>query len=68
MKGYGGLRRTLMRGLNRVQLHVSVVAAAYNLMRISPIDEAAARRPAALMLFDVLMGDSKDLRAERRSR
>ena len=35
MKTYGGLRRTLMRGLTRVQLHAYVVAAAYNLLRLS---------------------------------
>ena len=35
MKAYGGLRRTMMRGLQRVQLHTYLVAAAYNLLRIS---------------------------------
>lgn len=40
MKTYGGLRRTLMRGLERVQLHAYIVAAAYNLLRISRISTA----------------------------
>jgi len=35
MKQYGGLRRTLARGLRRVQLHAYVVATAYNLLRMS---------------------------------
>lgn len=35
MKAYGGLRRTMMRGLQRVQLHTYLVAAAYNLLRMS---------------------------------
>lgn len=35
MKAYGGLRRTLMRGLARVQLHAYIVGAAYNLLRMS---------------------------------
>lgn len=35
MKQYGGLRRTLARGLKRVQLHAYVVGAAYNLLRLS---------------------------------
>jgi transposase len=35
MKQYGGLRRTLARGLQRVQLHAYVVGAAYNLLRLS---------------------------------
>jgi transposase len=35
MKGYGGLRRTLMRGLRRVQLHAYLVGAAYNLLRLA---------------------------------
>jgi len=35
MKAYGGLRRTFMRGLARVQLHAYVVGAAYNLLRMS---------------------------------
>jgi transposase len=35
MKTYGGLRRTMMRGLQRVQLHTYLVAAAYNLLRMS---------------------------------
>ena len=40
MKGYGGLRRTFMRGLARVQLHAYVVATAYNLLRISRLQAA----------------------------
>lgn len=35
MKTYGGLRRTMARGLARVQLHAYIVAAAYNLLRMS---------------------------------
>lgn len=35
MKAYGGLRRTLARGLPRVQLHAYLVGAAYNLLRLS---------------------------------
>jgi transposase len=35
MKAYGGLRRTLARGLARVQMHAYIVAAAYNLLRMS---------------------------------
>ncbi len=40
MKAYGGLRRTLVRGLNRVQLQTYVVAAAYNLLRLSRLQPA----------------------------
>ena len=35
MKTYGGMRRTLARGLARVQLHAYLVGAAYNLLRMS---------------------------------
>jgi len=35
MKAYGGLRRTLVRGLPRVQLHAYLVGAAYNLLRLA---------------------------------
>ena len=35
LKGYGGLRRTMMRGLERVQLHTYIVATAYNLLRLT---------------------------------
>jgi transposase len=35
MKEYGGLRRTLARGLRRVQLHAYIVGAAYNLLRLA---------------------------------
>lgn len=35
MKAYGGLRRTMLRGLQRVQLHAYIVASAYNLLRLS---------------------------------
>src|SRR5581483_12161082 len=35
MKTYGGLRRTLVRGLARVQLHAYLVGAAYNLLRLA---------------------------------
>lgn len=35
MKAYGGLRRTLVRGLGRVQLHAYLVGAAYNLLRLA---------------------------------
>jgi transposase len=40
MKAYGGLRRTLARGLARVQLHAYIVGAAYNLLRMSRLDPA----------------------------
>jgi transposase len=35
MKAYGGMRRTLARGLRRVQLHAYLVGAAYNLLRLA---------------------------------
>ena len=35
MKVYGGLRRTMARGLRRVQLHAYLVGAAYNLLRLA---------------------------------
>jgi len=35
IKAYGGLRRTLVRGLGRVQLHAYLVGAAYNLLRLA---------------------------------
>lgn len=35
MKAYGGLRRTLVRGLRRVQLHAYLVGVAYNLLRLA---------------------------------
>jgi transposase len=35
MKSYGGLRKTMFRGVRRVQLHAWLVGAAYNLLRIS---------------------------------
>ena len=35
MKTYGGLRKTLARGIARVQLHAYLVGAAYNLLRMS---------------------------------
>ena len=35
MKSYGGLRKTMFRGLGRVQLHAWLVGAAYNLLRMS---------------------------------
>jgi transposase len=35
MKAYGGLRRTLVRGLARVEMHAYIVGAAYNLLRMS---------------------------------
>jgi len=40
MKAYGGLRRTLVRGLARVQMHAYIVGAAYNLLRMSRLDPA----------------------------
>ena len=40
MKAYGGLRRTLARGLARVQLHAYIVGAAYNLLRMSRLQPA----------------------------
>jgi transposase len=41
MKTYGGLRRTLVRGIERVQMHAYLVASAYNLLRISRLRPAA---------------------------
>ncbi len=35
MKAYGGMRRTMARGLKRVQLHAYLVGAAYNLLRLT---------------------------------
>ncbi len=35
MKTYGGLRKTMMRGLARVRIHAWLVGAAYNLLRLS---------------------------------
>jgi transposase len=35
MKTYGGFRRTMARGLRRVQLHAYLVGAAYNLLRLA---------------------------------
>jgi len=35
MKAYGGLRRTMLRGLKRVQLHAYLVGASYNLLRLA---------------------------------
>lgn len=40
MKAYGGLRRTLARGLKRVQMHAFIVGAAYNLLRMSRLQPA----------------------------
>lgn len=40
MKTYGGLRRTMMRGLPRVRLHAYIVASAYNLLRMSRLRPA----------------------------
>lgn len=40
MKMYGGLRRTLARGIERVQMHAYLVASAYNLLRISRLRPA----------------------------
>jgi len=40
MKAYGGLRRTLVRGLARVQQHAYIVGAAYNLLRMSRLQPA----------------------------
>jgi transposase len=40
MKAYGGLRRTLVRGLERVQMHAYIVGAAYNLLRMSRLRSA----------------------------
>jgi IS5 family transposase len=40
MKAYGGLRRTMARGLARVRLHAYMVAAAYNLLRMSRLRPA----------------------------
>ena len=35
MKTYGGLRKTMMRGMARVQVHAWLVGTAYNLLRMS---------------------------------
>jgi transposase len=40
MKAYGGLRRTMARGLQRVRIHAYMVAAAYNLLRMSRLRPA----------------------------
>jgi IS5 family transposase len=40
MKTYGGMRRTMARGLARVQLHAYIVGAAYNLLRMSRLQPA----------------------------
>lgn len=40
MKAYGGLRRTMARGLQRVRIHAYIVAAAYNLLRMSRLRPA----------------------------
>jgi transposase len=40
MKAYGGLRRTMARGLPRVRIHAYIVAAAYNLLRMSRLRPA----------------------------
>jgi transposase len=42
MKTVGGLRRTRYRGRERVQMHASLVAAAYNLVRIAKLCPAPA--------------------------
>jgi len=42
MKAYGGLRRTMLRGLARVQLHAYIVGTAYNLLRLSRLRPIAA--------------------------
>ncbi|HUF21671.1 MAG TPA: IS5 family transposase [Burkholderiales bacterium] len=42
MKAYGGMRRTLARGLARVQLHAYIVGAAYNLLRMSRLQTDTA--------------------------
>ena len=40
MKTVGGLRRTRYRGLERVQMHAHLVAAAYNLVRSARLSPA----------------------------
>ncbi len=40
MKTYGGLRRTMARGMKRVCIHAYIVAAAYNLLRMSLLQPA----------------------------
>jgi IS5 family transposase len=42
MKTVGGLRKTRYRGLDRTQLHAYLVAAAYNLLRISRLSPGPA--------------------------
>jgi transposase len=41
MKTYGGLRKTMMRGIARVQVHAWLVGAAYNLLRMSRLAPVA---------------------------
>jgi len=41
MKTYGGLRKTMMRGIERVQVHAWIVGAAYNLLRMSRLAPSA---------------------------
>lgn len=41
MKAYGGLRKTMLRGIERVQSQAWLVGAAYNLLRLSRLAPAA---------------------------
>lgn len=41
MKTYGGLRKTMLRGIARVQVHAWLVGAAYNLLRMSRLAPVA---------------------------
>lgn len=40
MKAYGGMRRTMARGLAPVRVHAHIVAAAHNLLRMSRLGPA----------------------------
>ncbi len=42
MKTYGGLRKTMLRGIERVQSQAWLVGAAYNLLRLSRLAPAPA--------------------------
>ena len=41
MKTYGGLRKPMVRGIERVQVHAWLVGAAYNLLRMSRLVPSA---------------------------
>ena len=43
MKAYGGLRRTMARGLAHMRLHAYLVATAHNLLRMSRLQPATGQ-------------------------